>query len=94
MERTDSFIIKTTGEIVPVVPENGTDFTLKEAQGFVNDCVEVVYDNGDTCMIASENAFDKGFLYNPAATVLANENLNYDILILGDVLVCKSSMFK
>lgn len=90
----EAFIIKTTGEIKPVVPKNGTDFKLKEVQSIVNDYVEVIYDNGKTCMIASENAFCKGFDFNPTASLLATVMLNYDLSVLGDVLVCKSSMFK
>lgn len=94
MKRDDAFIVKTTGEIVPVVPKNGTDFKLEEVQSIVHDYVEVVYDNGEDCMIASENAIAKGFWPNPTASDIATENVNYGILILGDVLVCKSCMFK
>ena len=95
----DAFIVKTTGEILPVVPKNGTDFKLEEVQKIVLDTVEVVYDNGEYCMIASENAFARNLWLNSVASSIAEEHtknmgMEYPYLILGDVLVCKSSMFK
>ena len=99
MKRDDAYIVKTTGDIVPVVPKNGTDFKLEEVQKIVLDTVEVVYDNGEYCMIASENAIARNLWINAAASCIAEEDmkhmgLEYPYLILGDVLVCKSSMFK
>lgn len=89
-----SYLIKATGEMMSVEPANKTDFTLEEVQKFCNDCVEVVFDNGDICMIASENAVSLGFKYNSIASYLATEALQYPQPILGDVLVCQSRMFK
>ena len=99
MQRDDAYIVKTTGDIVPVVPKNGMDFKLEEVQKIVLDTVEVVYDNGEYCMIASENAFARNLWLNAAASCIAEEDtkkmgLDYPYLILGDVLVCKSSMFR
>ena len=99
MQRYDAYIVKTTGEIVPVVPKNGTDFKLEEVQDIILDTVEVVYDNDEYCMIASENAFARNLWVNPLASDIAEEDtknmgLDYPYLILGDVLVCKSSMFR
>lgn len=99
MQRDDAYIVRTTGDIEPVVPKNGTDFKLEEVQKIVLDTVEVVYDNGEYCMIASENAFARNLWINPAASDIAEEDmkdmgLDYPLLILGDVLVCKSNMFK
>lgn len=99
MQRDDAYIVKTTGDIVPVVPKNGTDFKLEEVQKIVLDTVEVVYDNGEYCMIASENAFARNLWLNAVASYIAEEDtkkmgFDYPYLILGDVLVCKSSMFR
>lgn len=94
MAASDSYIIRTTGVLEPVVPANKRDFKLEEVQKICNDCVEVVWDDREYCMIASENAIEKGFELNPIASFLATEIVRYPMPILGDVLVCRSSMFK
>lgn len=94
MKKSDSYIIRTTGVLEPVVPANKRDFKLEEVQKICNDYVEVVWDDSDYCMIASENAIEKGFELNPVASYLATEMVKYPTPILGDVLVCKSTMFK
>lgn len=94
MKKSNSYIIRTTGEVEPVVPANKRDFKLEEVQKICNDCVEVVWDDNEFCMIASENAIEKGFELNPIASYLATEIVRHPTPILGDVLVCKSTMFR
>ena len=37
-----AFLLKPTGEIVPITPANGAAFTLAELQGFVGGYIEIV----------------------------------------------------
>ena len=94
MEKRDSYIIKATGQIVPVAPKNGESFTMNEVEELIDGSIDVVYDNGEECMLYDKEHFEKLLRLNSYASELATENSDDDLLILGDVLVCKSWMAK
>lgn len=92
--KQQAFIYKTTGEIIPVYPKNGTDFSLNELQSFVNGSIELVTLKDGMYMIVNE----EGKLFNLEENVQATSlfRLSYitDDFICGDALVTPISYVK
>jgi hypothetical protein len=82
-----AFLYKSCGEIVPVLPVNGTSFTLKELSSFVNGYVQVITLSDGRLMVLNEEGKINGLKENDTATKLAKAVLFNDDFIVGDVLV-------
>ena len=94
MKKLAPVIIYPDDKLESVKPQNGTDFKLEEVQRVCEGNVEVVFDNGEVCMIANEDAFALCKMPNRIASLIATPELRYNVLILGTVLLCPSKMFK
>ena len=86
-------LILTDGTVKDVFPENGTHFSLKELQSFVEGYIEIVF-LGDDIMVVNEEGKLNGLPYNVAATDYMKANSRYDDFIVGNALVCKRSEVK
>ena len=70
-----------------VLPRNGKDFTLKEAQAYVGGYVEVVDCGLGMILLVDEDGMLKGLRRNRVASAMAGTN------VVGDALLCPSQMF-
>lgn len=90
-----AYIISESGYVREIKPENGTDFSLEEAQQVVDGYIEVVNLNDKQIMIVNEEGkFTKKF--NPIATAIARLNralFNFDY-ISGDIILCPTEMLQ
>lgn len=83
-----SKLIKADGTTVEVRPNNGTDYTLEELQGFVGGYIEIVPTyKDDEILVVNEEGKLEGLPFNKEATLLARISWDY---IAGDALLCKS----
>ena len=89
-------VIKTDGTVINVEPRNGSDFQLDELQKIVGGYIEVVWLLGDKIMVVNEEGKCDGLSINEKATELFQRQSKYFSLdvIVGDVLVCKTSQVK
>jgi hypothetical protein len=72
-----------------VEPANGTDFTLKEAQGLVGGYVELIRLDEDHILLVDEDGRRKRLPVNETAAKVAN---GYPLV--GNVLLAHESMFR
>lgn len=86
-------LYKTDGTILEVVPSNGTDFQLKELQQMIGGYIEIVPAGDYDIMVLDEEGKLKGLPFNNNATLIFM-NAGYCDAIVGDVLVCHTSMVK
>ena len=89
-----AYVYKTNGEIIPVLPLNGSDFSLIELQYFVKGNIELVYLDGSTCMIVNEEGKLLDLDTNVEATKLYALHKGNNDFICGDVLVTPLSYIK
>ena len=83
-------IIKTDGTEVPIKPENGRHFELKEIQTHVGGYIELVRtkDEGKDClMVCDEDGIAKRLPQNPKATQFYLK-AGGDTPIFGNVVIC------
>ena len=73
----------------PVVPANGTDFTLEEAQKLVEGYVELVRLDDENILLVNEDGLLKRLPLNTAASKVAD---GYPLV--GNVVLCNTSMFR
>lgn len=92
--KSQAFIYKTTGEIIPVYPKNGTDFSLNEMQSFVNGSIELVTLKHGMYMIVNEEGKLFDLEENTQATSLFRLSYNTSDYICGDVLVTPTNYIK
>ena len=92
---------KAEGKQCEITPENGTDFTLAEAQKFVGGHVELVPLPSGKIMLIHEEGKLIGLPKNEMATAIFKKEYpiekyqsNNDELVVGDVVVCDSDMFR
>ena len=81
-------IIFTNGAELAVNPANGTDFELDVMQGIVGGLIEIVRLKDGYIMVCNEEGLLEGLEVNEKASKLAGYK------IVGNVLVCPSSMVK
>jgi hypothetical protein len=74
---------------VPVVPANGTDFTLEEAQAHVGGYVELINLGDEHILLVDEDGLLKDLPPNEGAAKVAN---GYPLV--GNVLLLHVSMFR
>ena len=90
-----AYIISESGDVREIKPENGTDFSLEEAQQVVDGYIEVVYLNDKQIMIVNEEGkFTKKC--NPIATAIARLNralFTFDY-ISGDIILSPTEMLQ
>lgn len=88
-------LLKANLDVIDVTPENGTDFTLEELQGFVGGFIEIVPINPSQIMVINE----EGKLNDLPINALATNALylamgDFCDVIVGDVLICDSAMVR
>jgi hypothetical protein len=86
-------ILKTTGEVWEVEPNNKTDFSLEELQEIVGGYIEIINFPNRECMVVNEEGVYMKLPINASATNLyiQKHNLLEISVIVGDVLICKSN---
>ena len=90
--KRQAYILKTDGSKVPCSPKNGRDFHLEELKDAIGGgWIEIVYLKQRLLMVIDEEGKLKQLPLNYAATKLYN---NSSDVIVGDALVCSSSMIK
>lgn len=87
-------LYKADGNTCYVEPKNGTDFTLEELQGFVGGYIEVVSIDSTTIMVVNEEGKMLGLDFNITATAIYNDLCGSSDCIVGDVLLCDTSMVR
>lgn len=92
---TKAYHISVDGSITEIAPENGTDFSLEEAQAHVGGYIEVVRLTGEQIMIVNEDGkFNKS--YNPIASGIADLHnaIAKGDYISGEVVICPDYMLR
>lgn len=89
-------IIKADGTEETIVPANGTDFSLEEAQKVVGGLIEVVNLSDEMIIVCNEEGLFMDFDVNEKATELCHksEAINPGSFIVGDVLYCHTDMIR
>lgn len=89
-------IIKADGTEETIVPANGTDFSLEEAQKVVGGLIEVVNLSDDMILVCNEEGLFMHFDINEKATDLCHksEAIMPGSFIVGDVLYCHTDMIR
>ena len=89
------YLIKETGDVEIIRPQNGEDYSLEELQKAVDGFIDIInLNNGKIMVLNDEGKFTKGL--NAAATFLAH--IHHSVAprdyVAGDVVVCPSEMVK
>lgn len=89
-------IIKADGTEETIVPANGTDFSLEEAQKVVGGLIEVVNLSDEMIIVCNEEGLFMDFDVNEKATELCHksEAISPGSFIVGDVLYCHTDMIR
>ena len=91
-------LLKASGEVIEIEPNNGTDFKLDELYKHLNcSLIEVVNLNQDDIMIVDdEGKLTSNNVVNVNATKLAQENqaIIFWDYIAGDAIVCNRKMIR
>lgn len=90
---TKAYIVSINDSIEEIAPRNGSDFTLEEAQSYVEGYIETIRLTDEQIMIVNEDGkFSKS--YNLLATGIANLHnaIARNDYISGNVIICPSSM--
>lgn len=88
-------IYRTDGEMQEITPANGKEFQLEELQKIVGGLIEIIPCNdSNLIMILDEEGKLKNKPFNSEATELVSEIIPSWDVIVGDVLVCESSLVK
>lgn len=104
MNRTASFkakLIRANGTATLVLPQNGTDFSLEELQGFVGGFIEIIRppSNRGAILVVNEEGKLNGLPANELATEMWQQyadprSLRMGDGVVGDVLLCHESQVK
>ena len=91
-------LLKASGEVVEIKPNNGTNFTLDELhKHFQCSLVEVINLNQDDIMVVDEEGkWASNNVINVNATVLAQENraIVFWDYVVGNAIVCNRKMIR
>ncbi|MFA5934943.1 MAG: DUF3846 domain-containing protein [Candidatus Paceibacterota bacterium] len=87
-------IITTNDQSITVEPKNGIDFKLEEIQEIIGGYMECVYLPNKLIMVVDEEGKIKNKPVNYAATAIFQAKYGNSDIIVGDVLLCKSSQIK
>jgi hypothetical protein len=92
-KKVKAVIIYADGKTQAVVPTNGRDFKLAQLKAIVGGYIKIIPTNvDDMIMVLNEEGKLLDLPYNEAATSMVN--IFPTDYIVGDVLVCPSSMVK
>ena len=89
-------LVKTTGEVIEITPENKSDFSLKELQALVDGYIEI-YRTKEKVFVWNENGLNKRLPENETATVMLYAELDGFKpvqMLVGDVLICNNNELK
>ena len=92
--KQQAFIYKASGDIIPVLPANGIEFTLKEMQSFVKGHIELVFLKNNEIMVVNEEGKLFNLRVNEEGTKVYNASHNFTDIIHGDVLVTPAQYIK
>ena len=81
-------VIKSSGEVIEIKPDNGTDFYLEELQAIVGGYIEVVSLRDGRLIVCDEEGKLKGKDRNHKATDILQAAMPTHDFVVGDVLVC------
>ncbi len=89
-------LIKPDGTSEEVKPENGTDFKLKELQGFVGGMIQIIRLRNRKIMVVNDEGKLENLPPNSEATALALKDaaIFHDDWISGDALICDTNAVK
>lgn len=68
-------IMHPDGRITPIAPKNGTEYTLKELQGFVGGYIELVPMSKGRYAVVNEEGMFHGLDLNPGASLLLGQSI-------------------
>lgn len=85
---SDCMWLKADTTVEAIRPDNGTDFSLKELQGYVGGYIEIVRLPNNYILVVDEEGELKQKKLNKKASELAGQP------IVGDVVLCKSKMVR
>lgn len=89
-------IIYANGTEEKIVPANGSDFSLEEAQKVVGGLIEVVNLSNEMIIVCNEEGLYMNLEVNQKATdlCLESEAILPGSFIVGDVLYCHTDMIR
>ena len=91
-------LLKASGEVIEIKPNNDTDFTLDELYKHLQcSLVEVINLNQDDIMVVDEEGkLASNNVINVNATTLAQENraIVFWDYVVGDAIVCNRKMIR
>lgn len=88
-------LVKANGEIRPVEPKNGIDFSLNELKSFIGGgYVEVVNIGSKMLLVCDEEGKLKGLPFNEKATYISMLRYHFIDTIVGDVIFCPTELIK
>ena len=91
-------LLKVSGEVMEIEPENGTDFKLDELYKHLQcSSVEVINLNQDDIMVVDEEGkWASNNVVNVNATVLAQENraIVFWDYVVGHAIICNRKMIR
>ena len=91
-------IIKSDGTVVGgIFPKNGSDYSLKELQHFVQGYIKIIYLDKQQycCMVVNEEGMLQNLPINAEATKIYKEAFpDSNRVIVGDVFYCNSERIK
>lgn len=89
-----ALLITCDGREEQVTPINGSDYQLRELQGFVSGYVEILSLDKNTLLVVNEEGAVNGMDLNVNATRLINARYNMNICLYGNVLICNDNEIK
>lgn len=89
-------IIRADGTEEKIVPANGTDFNLDEAQKVVGGLIEIVNLKNGKIIVCNEEGLFLQLAVNVKATNICNQHhaIRPGSVIVGDVLYCDTDMIR
>lgn len=90
-QKMETVWITSSGKSAPTKPENGSDFTLEELQGYVGGYIELVYLRDGRIMVVNEEGKIEGLPPNQIATEIYGNPNDY---VVGNVLVTDPKFIK
>ena len=94
LEEVTAILIRSSGETRGIRPLNGTDFTLKELQGYVGGSIQMIWVNENMCMILNDEGKLLKFAPNIVATELASGVLYPGDFICGNAILAHTNLVK
>jgi hypothetical protein len=87
-------LYKSSGEILEVSPENGTNFGLREVQELVDGYVELLSLDQQNMILMDEEGKCRHKPVNINASKLVAERTGVNYCLVGDVLLCAIGEFR